>query len=184
MLERRRSTAQSNVAAALLVLSLAAAVAQAAPGSPAQQQADEKSRTPTVLFLCPHGAAKSVLASARFQQLAAERGLKVRVDAAGTEPDDAVSPQVIARLQSQKIAVPVSKPRKVSRADLEGADVVISIGCDVSSLPARPANLRSWDEVPSPSANLPAADEAIKQRVAALVEELLAKQGRPAPAAK
>ena len=46
----------------------------------------EAEHTPTVLFMCPHGAAKSVLASAYFKQLAAARGLRVRVDAAGTEP--------------------------------------------------------------------------------------------------
>ena len=36
-----------------------------------------------VLFMCPHGAAKSVLASAYFQRLAKERGLNVIVDSAG-----------------------------------------------------------------------------------------------------
>jgi len=46
-------------------------------------------RPPTVLFICPHGAAKRVLASAYFQRLAKERGLNVRVESAGTEPDPA-----------------------------------------------------------------------------------------------
>ena len=48
-------------------------------------------KQPTVLFICPHGAAKSVLASAYFQRLAKERGLNVRFDAAGIEPQEAVS---------------------------------------------------------------------------------------------
>ena len=43
---------------------------------------------PVVLFMCPHGAAKSLMASAYFQKLAKERGLNVRVDSAGTEPDE------------------------------------------------------------------------------------------------
>jgi hypothetical protein len=58
-------------------------------------------KSPTVLFMCPHGAAKSVLASAYFQRLAKERGLNVRVDSAGTEPDPAVSPAVAAHLTRQ-----------------------------------------------------------------------------------
>ncbi len=45
-----------------------------------------------VLFLCPHGAAKSVLASSHFARLAKERGLRVRVDFAGTEPDPRFRP--------------------------------------------------------------------------------------------
>src|SRR5215204_4610770 len=53
----------------------------------------------TVLFLCPHGAAKSVLASAYFQRAAKERGLNVRVDAAGTDPDPAVSQAVADHLR-------------------------------------------------------------------------------------
>jgi arsenate reductase (thioredoxin) len=135
------------------------------------------SKTPTVLFLCPHGAAKSVLASAYFQRLAKERGLTVRVDAAGTDPDDTVSPAVAQHLQRNGYTVPVAKPRAVTKEDVAAADVVISLGCEMSRLPAQPRELRRWDEVPGPSEDLKGADEAIRRRVTALVEELLgAKQ--------
>jgi hypothetical protein len=60
---------------------------QAKPGKP-----------PTVLFMCPHGAAKSVLASAYFQRLAKERGLNVRVESAGTQPNAEVAPAVASHL--------------------------------------------------------------------------------------
>ena len=43
-------------------------------------------KTTQVLFLCPHGAAKSVLASPHFARLAVERGLRVKVDFAGKAP--------------------------------------------------------------------------------------------------
>jgi arsenate reductase (thioredoxin) len=165
--------------AAVILGTILGVVAQFAVASSFRPQgqptpASGETRTPTVLFLCPHGAAKSVLASARFQQLAKERGLKVRVEAAGTDPDERVSPQVVSHLQRQGLASPVTKPRKVSETDLAAADVVISIGCDLNALPVRPRNLRTWDEVPSPSADLPAADAAIRRRVTDLVEELLA----------
>ena len=67
--------------------------------------------TPTVLFMCPHGAAKSLMASAYFQKLAKERGLNVRVDSAGTEPDPALSKGVVAHLQKNGYAIPIDKPR-------------------------------------------------------------------------
>ena len=51
-----------------------------------QTSKTQPGKQPTVLFLCPHGAARSVLASAYFQRAAKERGLNVRVDAAGTDP--------------------------------------------------------------------------------------------------
>jgi arsenate reductase len=132
--------------------------------------------TPNVLFMCPHGAAKSVLASAYFQRAAKERGLNVRVEAAGTDPQEAVSPIVAEHLRQKGYAVPVTKPRAVTTHDLESADVVISMGCDVSRLPVKPGRLRTWDEVPGPSEDLKGADEAIQRRVLALVEELLARR--------
>ena len=133
-------------------------------------------KQPTVLFICPHGAAKSVLASAYFQRLAKERGLNVRVDAAGVEPQEAVSTVVKEHLQRNGYSVPVTKPRAVTKEELNQADVVISLGCDVSRLPVTPRVLRQWDEVPGPGEDFKGADEAIRDRVMALVEELLARQ--------
>lgn len=151
-------------------------VALAPPASGQQSPPASEAKRPTVLFLCPHGAAKSVLASAYFQRVAKERGLNVRVEAAGIEPQEAVSTVVTEHLQRNGYTVPVTKPRAVTKEDLNGADVVISMGCDLSGLPAAPRTLQKWDEVPGPSEDLKGADEAIRRRVIALVEELLADQ--------
>ena len=129
--------------------------------------------TPHVLFLCPHGAAKSVLASAYFEKLAREKGLNVRVDARGTEPDPRVSPKVAEHLTKNGYRVPVETPRKVTPDDLTSADIVISLGCDVRGLAVRPGTLRQWDEVPGPGEDFAGADAAIQRRVASLVDELL-----------
>ena len=130
----------------------------------------------TVLFMCPHGAAKSVLASAYFQQLAKERGLNVHVDAVGTDPEPAVSKVVAEHLQKNGYAVPITKPRAVTAEDVNAADVVVSLGCDVTRVPGTPRALQRWDEVPGPGEDFAAADEAIRRRVVALVEELVARQ--------
>lgn len=61
--------------------------------------------------------------------------------------------------------------------DFESADVVISIGCDLSGLPVPRGKLVRWDEVPSPSEDFARADAAIRKRVTALIEELV--QARP-----
>ncbi len=128
-------------------------------------------KSPTVLFICPHGAAKSVLASAYFKQLAAERGIKVVVDAVGTEPGSDVSAPVAARLKQQGLAVPISKPRPVTSNDIAQADIVISIGCDTSHIP-QTAKLRRWDDVPDVSENFEAADTALRAKAQALVDEI------------
>ena len=158
-----------------ITLLLLVVLAQSANGQQPPPTAPQAKR-PTVLFLCPHGAAKSVLASAYFQRVAKERGLNVRVEAAGIEPQEAVSTVVTEHLQRNGYPVPVSKPRAVTKEDLEGADVVISIGCDLTRLPVAPRTLQKWDEVPGPSEDFKGADETIRRRVIALVEELLSKQ--------
>jgi len=96
-------------------------VPSAAEGVRTQTSKPRPREHTTVLFLCPHGAAKSVLASAYFQRAAKERGLNVRVDAAGTEPDPAVSQAVADHLRENGYEVPVKKPRKVTGQDLEAA---------------------------------------------------------------
>jgi arsenate reductase len=127
----------------------------------------------TILFMCPHGAAKSVLASAYFQRLAKERGLNVHVASAGTEPDATVSPAVAAHLKGRGYSVPIATPRKVVPEEFASADVVISIGCDLAALPQPRGRLLRWDEVPAPSDGFTVADEAIRKRVNDLVEELV-----------
>jgi arsenate reductase (thioredoxin) len=164
------------VVTAVLAFGLVQGGSSPVAGRPQAGPAAEKPMT--VLFMCPHGAAKSVLASAYFQRLAKERGLNVRVDAVGTDPDPAVSAAVAEHLKKNGYEIPVNKPRVVTAQDLDAADVVISLACDVNHLPATPRSLRKWDEVPGPSENLNAAEDAIRRRVIALVEELVARQSK------
>jgi hypothetical protein len=59
----------------ILVVTSIVAAATLAANLRAQMRDDSAPlRPPTVLFMCPHGAAKSVLASAYFERLAKERG--------------------------------------------------------------------------------------------------------------
>jgi arsenate reductase len=147
-----------------LLLSLGAVDTQIAP-APAR----------TVLFMCPHGAAKSLMASAYFQQAAKERGLNVIVDSAGTEPDPQLSKGVVAHLQKNGYAIPIDKPRAATAADMKRADVVISIGCDLSALPAPRGIVKNW-KVPDFSADFTAAERAIRDEVDKLVAELLQRR--------
>lgn len=142
-----------------------------------QEPAHRPNATETsVLFMCPHGAAKSVLASAYFERYAKERGLNVRVLSAGTDPDPQVAPAVAAHLSKNGFTVPTAKPRRATAADFAAVDLVISIGCDAKDLPARHASLLDWSDVPDLSAGFATADEKIRERVNQLVDELVRKQ--------
>jgi protein-tyrosine-phosphatase len=156
-----RTLLAGAVLASVWAAAVSADTAQAANARPA-----------TVLFMCPHGAAKSVLASAYFARAARERGLNVRVISAGTEPDEQVAPAVAAHLRKHGYPVPAAKPRRATTQDFAEADVVISIGCDVKDLPAGNAALRDWSDVPDLSAGFSAADDKIREKVLQLVDEL------------
>ncbi|MEO5818915.1 MAG: hypothetical protein ABIT71_00295 [Vicinamibacteraceae bacterium] len=138
----------------------------------ARRQAGPSAPPIRVLFVCPHGAAKSVMGATYFQKLAADRGLHVQVDARGTEPDAAVSPAVARLLREQGYPVLVEKPRAVTAADTAAADIVVSMGCKLDGLPAPRRTLRNWD-VPGPGEDLAGSSEAIRRHVRDLVDELL-----------
>lgn len=126
----------------------------------------------TVLFLCPHNAAKSVIAATYFQSLADEHGLSVRADTAGTDPDAEVWPSVIEILRADGLTPVPAAPRHVTKQDLADAHRVISLGCDVTALTPPLIQVEEWDDVPLASENLPACRDAIRDHVTALVAEL------------
>lgn len=128
--------------------------------------------TETILFLCPHHAAKSVIAAVYFDRMAAEQGLDFRAASAGTEPDTHVSPAVAAFLLAQGVDVSTHQPRHVTADDLSHATRVISMGCRVDDLPLKNVQLELWDDVPPVSQNLPAAVDAIQKHLDQLFAEL------------
>jgi arsenate reductase len=134
--------------------------------------------TNTILFLCPHHAAKSVIAQAYFNRLAQQKNLPFTADSAGTEPDAMVSPAVADMLLTEGMDVRAHQPRRVTAAELDQAARVISIGCALSDLEIAPERVESWDDVPMVSQDLSGSSAAILRHVAALVEEL---SGRSAP---
>src|SRR5262245_59474435 len=104
-----------------------------------------------ILFLCPHGAAKSALAAAYCQQLAAAHDIQLQVMSAGTDPDSEVAPAVVELLRAEDIDVTGQRPRRVTQEDLVRADRIISLGCDLRDLAPAGSAIERWDDVPAPS---------------------------------
>ena len=126
----------------------------------------------TILFLCPHNAAKSLIAAAYFDRLARERDLDYRAASAGTSPDAAPSPAVVAMLRDEGIDVAGYRPRRVTTEDLTSAHRVISLGCDPADLDGDDVHVDRWDDVPPASQDLGAARAAIERHLDRLVDEL------------
>jgi protein-tyrosine-phosphatase len=98
--------------------------------------------TTNILFLCPHGAAKSTAAAAFLGREAHRLGLDLHIDNAGTDPDPVVNPIVGDRLEADRLPAGPT-PRRVQAADLASADVIINIGCACDELPTD-KTLHDW----------------------------------------
>lgn len=124
---------------------------------------------PRVLFVCLHGAAKSVVGAAHFRRLAAERGLAIDAVAAGTEPDPELGPGAVKGLAADGLTATPARPRPVTLYDLESAARVVSFGCDIA--PPKGQQVDQWD-VPAVSDGYAAARERIVTNLERLVAEL------------
>jgi protein-tyrosine-phosphatase len=126
---------------------------------------------PRVLFVCLHGAAKSVVGAAHFRRLAAARGLAIDAVAAGTEPDAELGPGAVKGLTAEGLRAAPRRPRPVTLHDLRSATRVVSFGCEVT--PSRGQQVDQW-EVPNVSDGYAAARDRIVANVERLVSELAA----------
>ena len=66
---------------------------------------------PIIVFVCEHGAAKSVIAAAYFNKLAQEANSEVRAVARGTHPDSELSPKAVVACALMDL-LPQNWPRK------------------------------------------------------------------------
>jgi arsenate reductase len=129
--------------------------------------------TPEVLFVCVHNAGRSQMAAALLQHYALGR---IAVRSAGSEPAEKVNPAAAEAVAEWGLDITAEIPTKLSTADVEAADVVITMGCG-DPCPIFPGKrYLDWDlEDPagqSVAAVRPIRDD-IDRRVRALVTELL-----------
>ena len=102
-----------------------------------------------VLFLCPHGAAKSVVAAAMMLDHSLKEGrTDGEVRNAGTEPDATFNPIAVQVLERLGHPVPAG-PRRVTEEDIQWADIVVSLGCSFDNLPGAPDRSRDWSDAPA-----------------------------------
>src|SRR5262245_24468392 len=130
---------------------------------------------PTVVFVCEHGAAKSLIASAYFNKLAAERGLPVRASFRGVSPQDDLSVRAVAGLKADGLTIPEQKPTAIGSADVEKATHIFAIGCQLPAVAAKSGKAASWDDVPDDQ-GYPAMRDAIVRHVNALLDQIQSRK--------
>jgi arsenate reductase (thioredoxin) len=128
-------------------------------------------RTPSIVFVCEHGAAKSVVATAYFNKLAAERGLPVRATFRGTSPQDNLSVRAVEGLKADGVPLPVGKPSAIRDKDVADATHIFAIGCTLPDAAQRSGKAADWSDVPDDQGYAPMRD-AIVRHVKQLLDEL------------
>ena len=79
-----------------------------------------------VLFVCLHNAGRSQMSEALFERKVAGRH---EARSAGTTPGERVHPEVVEAMGELGVDLSKRTPRKLSAADTEWADVVVTMGC-------------------------------------------------------
>ncbi len=131
---------------------------------------------PEVLFVCVHNAGRSQMAAALLAHRA--RGL-VLVRSAGTAPAEEVDPSVVAAMDELGVDLSREFPKPLTTEAVEGADVVITMGCG-DACPVFPGKRYLDWELDDPAGMSPAEVRRIRdeidRRVRGLLAELLPSQ--------
>ena len=122
-----------------------------------------------IVFVCEHGAAKSIIAAAYFNKLASEKNLDVHAIARGTHPDSELSPKTIMGLQIDGLTPPEATPQKLSRSELESAQQVITF-CELPEEYQTNVPIEKWDDIPPISENYEIARDAILEKMIQLMK--------------
>jgi arsenate reductase len=128
-----------------------------------------------VVFICEHGAAKSVVASEYFNKLAAERGLAVRAIARGADPQADLSVSAVKGLKGDGLPPKLDTPRPLTAGELRSSARVVAFDCEQPTMKALKGMDACWDDVPGVSEDYARARDTIRTHVAEMVEQMLAQ---------
>lgn len=124
-----------------------------------------------VLFVCNHNAGRSQMAQAFFERLAPE---DLRAESAGTEPANAVWPEVVGVMREVGIDLSDRKPTRLTREMQLHADRAITMGCG-DACPYVPTTVEDWD-VPDPAGRPIEEIREIRDTIEARVDWLLTER--------
>ena len=134
----------------------------------------------TIVFVCLHGSAKSLIAAEYFRRLARQRGVDAEAISVGVEPDPEIPPKVVQGLLEDGIDVRGRRPRPVTGAALAKACHVVSFACDLGEMVPPGLPIERWDDVPAVSDGFGAARDIIVRRLPPLLARW---EAGPRPAA-
>jgi arsenate reductase len=134
--------------------------------------------TRLAVFVCEHGAAKSVVAAAWLRRLAADAGIELQAVACGTDPADDLSTAAVDGLRRDGIEPAEPVPQPISTADIQAAWRVIALSPEIQPGALESVPFETWD-VPAISDGYETARDDIVNRLRTLLRDAGA-EGRSA----
>jgi protein-tyrosine-phosphatase len=122
------------------------------------------SQNPLIVFVCEHGAAKSVIAAAHFNRFARQMGMDVYAIARGTNPDPELSLETVRGLADDGLTPMEMSPQKLTDADIQSSQRVVAF-CDLPSEYPQPKLIEHWEDIPPVGEDYEKARDAIVERI-------------------
>jgi len=138
-------------------------------------KSDHASPVTDVVFVCEHGAAKSVIASEYFNKLATERELAVRAIARGADPQADLSVSAVKGLKADGLPPTLEAPRPLTAPEVRSSGRIVAFDCEQPTMKALKSMDTCWDDVPTVSDDYARARDAIRAHVATMVDQLAAR---------
>ena len=129
-----------------------------------------ESDAPRVAFVCVQNAGRSQMAAAFAHREADRRDLDVEVLTGGTDPADAVHPEVVEVMDERGIDLSGREPREISTDELESCRLVATMGCSTLELDAD-VDVRDW-ALPDPHGEDRERVRTIREEVESRVESV------------
>lgn len=136
-----------------------------------QQKSNLKTKQ-QILFVCEHGAARSVIASAYFNKIVDSLNLNYKSIFRGTDPELTLTAGTEKGLKNDNFKVENWKPELVTEKDVNESYKVITFDCSVSKQSVDPNVTEQWDGIPPISKDYEIARNAILERVNELIVKL------------
>ena len=128
--------------------------------------------TKSVLFVCEHGTARSLLAKVGLNMTAVSRG---------TQADSIMPPWMLKGLDNDHVVLGSWRPQTLQSSDVANASFVVSFDLPTAAIVGVTVPRVQWDSLPSVSRDYAIGRDAIKLRVHHLVDSLkqaTAQQGK------
>ncbi len=127
-----------------------------------------------VIFACVHNAGRSQMAAAFFNQMADPS--KATALSAGTEPGQAVHPEVLGAMREVGIDLSAARPQKLTTELAAGARHLVTMGCG-ENCPYLPGlRVQDWP-LEDPKGKPPERVREIRDEVRARVSQFVEAEG-------